>query len=313
MTFNNKIFVSSTSFSSNEILRQELVDLFPHATFNLNKHLTAEEFSLSLEGCEGAIVGLDQVDQKLLQVHPQLSIVSKFGVGIDNIDTEACAAKNVIVGWTPGTNKVDVAEHTLGLIIGIARNIFEKNHELKKGIWKKNGGRSLSEITVGIIGLGNIGKSLARMLDFFGCNILVHDLCYDEEFCEELGLVKKTKEEILKEADIVSLHIPLTPETYHYISKKEFSLMKNSSWLINTSRGKNVERNALKSALESKLIGGAALDVFEEEPCEDIDLLSFSNLIATPHIAGNSKRAILSMGRSSISHLKKHFEQKVNK
>jgi D-3-phosphoglycerate dehydrogenase len=195
-------------------------------------------------------------------------------------------------------------------MIGICRRIFEKQIELKNGFWKKNGGESLSEITVGIIGLGNIGKSLARILSFFGTRTLVNDLLYDEKFCHDLKLVKSTKEEILKNADIISLHIPLTHETHHYISQTEFSLMKKKSWLINTSRGKNVDCHALKYALENKLIAGAALYVFEEEPCHDIKLFLFPNLIVTPHIAGNSKRAVLAMGRSSIEHLVKHFEKK---
>lgn len=311
MTFDHKIFVSSTSFSSSIILKQEILNFFPNTKFNMSKQLTAEEFSNELRGCHGLIVGLDLVDQQIINSHPQLSIVSKFGVGIDNINQEVCAKNNVVIGWTQGTNKDDVAEHTLGLIIGIVRHIFQKNFELKNGIWKKNGGFSLSETTIGIIGLGNIGKSLASMLHFFGCKILVHDLCYDEEFCQKFGVIKKSKEEIIRESDILTLHIPLTQETFHYISQKEFSLMKNGAWVVNTSRGKNIDRNALKLALETNMIAGAALDVFEEEPCEDIDLLVFPNVIATPHIAGNSQRAILAMGRSSIAHLVEHFKKKV--
>lgn len=311
MSLPQKIFVASTSFSHNEFLCKELREHFPHAVFNHERQLNPLEFDEATKGYEGIIVGLDVIDDAFLRTHSELKIVSKFGVGIDNIDALACKKQGVKIGWTPGTNRLDVAEHTLALIIGITRNIFEKHHELKKGIWKKNGGRSLSELTVGIVGLGNIGKELARFLNFFGAKILVHDLVYDEEMCKTLGLIKTSKEELLTQADIVTLHIPLNKETHYYISDKELALMKNHAWLINTSRGKNVERNALKKALEKKLIAGAALDVFEEEPCEDIDLLAFPNLISTPHIAGNSQRAVLSMGHSSIAHLVEFFSQKV--
>lgn len=311
MSLPQKIFVASTSFSHSEILRTELLSHFPNTVFNHERQLNALEFEEAVRGFEGVIVGLDEINEKMLSGHPELKIVSKFGVGIDNIDVDACKRHEVKIGWTPGTNRLDVAEHTLALIIGIARNILLKHQELKKGLWKKNGGHSLSELTVGIVGLGNIGKELVRFLHFFGSKILVHDLVYDDEFCHKYDLTKVSKEELLRQADIVTLHIPLTKETYYYISDSEFGLMKNNAWIINTSRGKNVERNALKRALEQKLIAGAALDVFEEEPCEDIDLLAFPNLISTPHIAGNSQRAVLSMGRSSIAHLVDHFSKKV--
>ena len=165
--------------------------------------------------------------------------------------------------------------------------------------------------TVGIIGLGNIGKELVLLLKPFGCRILVNDIIEINSDIKANGLIQVSKEEIYKNADIISIHTPLNSETMNLIDKTAFEMMKSTSFLINTSRGGIVRESDLKFALENGLIAGAALDVYENEPPTDLSLLSIPNLICTPHTGGNSYQAVVAMGLSALNHIIK-FRDKID-
>jgi phosphoglycerate dehydrogenase-like enzyme len=303
-----KIIVTSPSFSKNEILKNELLLSFPESIFNEEgKRLSGQELIKFIKDADGIIVGLEKIDRSVLEECPSLKIISKYGVGLDNIDTEYCTEKGILLGWTPGINKTSVAEMTIAVMITLSRNVFLTSNQLKQGVWNKDGGSELSGKTIGIIGVGNIGKEIIRFLNPFGNKILVNDIIDQREYYRVNGTVETTKEEIYCQSDIVTLHVPLTSDTLHLINRDVFKEMKNCAYLINTSRGKVVEQNSLKWALMNGIIAGAAIDVYEEEPPEDKELLNLPNLICTPHIGGNSSEAVLSMGKSAIRHLQEFF------
>jgi len=289
------IYVSSLSFSKCAELRARLLTHFPMAVFNeTNQILEGEVLAEFLKEAEGAIVGTETINETLLKQCPKLKIISKYGVGLDNIDFEACEKYGVEVRFTPGVNKRSVAEMTVCFMIGLCRNMFQTGTLLKQGTWHKKGGMQLSGKTVGIIGAGHVGQEVIRLLDPFGCNILVNDIV-------ERPFKLSSKEYIYKEADIVSIHTPLTPETYHLINEHVLKQMKPTAFLINTARGKIIDLMALKKVR----IAGVALDVFEEEPFLDEGFLNLPHVFCTPHIGGNAKEAVLGMGEGAINQLLK--------
>lgn len=304
-----KIKVTSPSFSKNPVLIAEISKKPFQVVLNSEGHrLEGAALADYLADADGAIVGLEQVTEEILQRCPKLRIISKYGVGLDNLNHDACRKHNVAIGWTPGVNRRSVAEIVLGFMLGMGHNVPLTQHLLKQGTWHKEGGVQLSGRTVGIIGLGNIGKDLVSLLRPFGCKILGNDIVDMSEFARKEGVTLATKEEIFRTADFITLHVPLTKETHYLINDETLKLFKPDAFLINTSRGKVVEQAALKRALSAKKIAAAALDVYEEEPPKDLEFLQLPNLVCTPHISGNSFEAVVAMGRSSISHLDAFFK-----
>ncbi|MGH2278589.1 phosphoglycerate dehydrogenase [Aliarcobacter sp. ERUVET-7] len=303
-----KITVTSPSFSSNRTLQQEIYKYFPNAKLNLDgKRFNKKDLIEYIKDADAIIVGLEPIDKEVLEQCPNLKIVSKYGVGLNNIDLEACKKRDITIGWTGGVNKLSVAEMTLGYMLMLCRNLFITSNELKNGIWNKSGGFQLSEKRIGIIGVGYIGKELIRLLKPFNCEILVNDIINQEQYYKENNLKEVSKEEIFKTCDIVTIHTPFDSTTDNLINKKVFETMKNSSFIINSARGGIINEDDLKYALLNNLIAGAAVDAYVEEPPSDKELLSLPNLICTPHIGGNSREAVEAMGLSAINHLKEFY------
>ena len=306
------IKVTSPSFSKNPVLQAEISRRPYRAVLNTGGHrLGGATLAEYLADADGAIIGLEPITEDILKCCPKLRIISKYGVGLDNLDHEACRRHNVAIGWTPGVNRRSVAEIVLGFMLGLAHNVPVTSQLMKAGTWNKEGGIQLSGRTVGIIGLGNIGKDLVVLLRPFGCRILGNDILDMSEFAAREGVVLATKEEIFRTADFVTLHVPITKETHHLIDNESLKLFKPGAFLINTSRGKVVDQPALKEALLGGKLAGAALDVYEEEPPQDLEFLKIPNLVCTPHISGNSFEAVIAMGRSAIHHLDAFFKIKV--
>ena len=305
------IKVSAVAFSKNSFLAGKLKDNFKNAVVNEDgKRFTVDELVDYFSDAEGVVVGLEKIDASLLDRLPGLKIIAKYGVGLDNIDIEACRDRNVKVGWTAGVNKESVAEMALGFMLMLCRNLYITSNQLKQGTWNKSGGWSLRGKTIGIIGMGHIGKKLAEILIPFGCKIIGNDID-DVDLSSFNGKVSiKDKSTLFKEADIISIHTPLTKDTLHMINEDTFNLMKKSSFIINTARGGIIDESALKRALLNKRIAGAAIDVYQIEPPTDIELLSIENLICTPHIAGNSYEAVVAMGEAAIHHLIEYSKTK---
>lgn len=302
------IKVTSPSFSKNQTLVMELSDLPLRVVLNtLGERFEGESLVSYLSDADAAIVGLEKITGTLLDQCPKLHYIAKYGVGLDNIDLEACRQRGVGIGWTPGVNRYAVAEQVVGYMIGLNRNLFVGSRKLRGGLWDKQGGRQISDLTVGIIGLGNVGRELVRLLKPFGCRILANDIADITDFADQYGITVVTKEELYKRSDVVTVHVPLTSETKHLINAQALGKMKSEAYLINTSRGTVVDQEALKEALKRNQIAGAALDVYSVEPPTDVELLRLPNLVCTPHIAGNSIEAVVAMGRSAIEHIRNQY------
>jgi len=175
-------------------------------------------------------------------------------------------------------------------------------------MWNKNGGHQLSGKTVGIVGCGYIGSDVVRLLSPFGCTILVRDIVDKSDFCLAQGVCAASLDEIVERSDIITLHVPLTELTRQMVNESFFQRMKSTAFLVNTCRGEVVNEEALKNALSKKVIAGAALDVFIDEPPTDAEFLALPNLMVTPHIGGNAREAIEAMGHSAIDHLVAFFK-----
>ena len=300
-----RVAVTSKSFSKNKILIDELKQHFDDIKLNHStKKLNDNELIEFLKDCDGAIVALEEINKKVIDALPNLKAISKFGVGLDNIDLDYCKEKNILVAYEKGVNKQSVAEATLGFMLMLIRNLYISSNKLSNNIWDKNGGKSLYKKTIGIIGVGHIGKELIKLLQPFNCKILVNDIIKQDNYYAKNNLIEVSKEEIFKNSDIISLHTPLTKDTKYMINKNSLNQMKSTTFLINTARGHLVNLDDLYNALKNNAIAGAALDVYYEEPPKNTELLKLENLITTPHIGGNSNEAVMAMGRSSIKHLK---------
>ncbi len=307
-----KIKVTSRSFSRHPVLKQELLNIFPNSVFNTDGPPTGlpniVEF---LNDADGMILGLEQMDRQILQQLKNLKIVAKYGVGLDNLDVESAKELGIAVGWTGGVNKRSASEQALGFMLGLSRNLFFSSFPLKEGRWEKEGGAFLTGKTVGLIGCGHIGTDLIYLLQPFNCKVIICDILDKSGVVDTFGVTQVSQEELLAEADIISLHVPLTELTQFMVNEEFLQKMKPTAHLINNGRGPVVKQQDLKKALVQNTIAGAALDVFESEPPVDLEFLALPNLMVTPHIGGNANEAVLAMGRSAISHLKSYFGTKV--
>ncbi|MCB1324859.1 MAG: phosphoglycerate dehydrogenase [Spirochaetales bacterium] len=309
------IRVCSVSFSKNRELVAELHAHFPEAGLNdAGTILSGSKLIDYLGGVEAAIVGTEKINREIIDALPELKFIAKYGVGLDNLDSEYARAKGIGIGWQGGVNRRSVSELALGFMLGLSRNIFFSGLALKAGRWEKEGGFQLTGKTVGIVGCGFTGTDLARLLVPFGCRILICDILDKGDVVAELkasGLqcAQADLSVLLGECDLISLHVPLTGQTSGMVNPDFLRSMKRSSFLINTSRGGVVEQEALKSALQSNQIAGAAIDVFAIEPPDDLELLSLPNLMVTPHIGGNAREAVLAMGRSAIQALRDFYKK----
>ena len=300
----DKIVVTSRSFSKHKVLRQELLSKYSNVKFNdEGLKLTGGDLIEFLEGADKAITALEVIDDSVLLTLPKLKVISKYGVGIDMIDTDALKKHNVKLGWTGGVNRRSVSELVISSAISLLRHILVANNEVKNGIWRQHIGRQLSDLTVGIIGCGYVGKDLAKLLKVFGSNVLAYDILDFPEFYQENSVTPVDIDTLLMNSDVVTLHLPLDKSTENILNKEKMNLMKSSAILINHSRGGLLDEFKLKSMLTNGQLAGAALDVFSQEPPEDQELINLSNFLVTPHIGGSSEEAVLAMGRSAIKNL----------
>lgn len=307
-----KVKVTSPSFSKSSILVEELKSVLRGIDHELIINSAQIKFESNelikyLEDADIAVVGLEVINKDVLSKLTKLKMISKYGVGTDNIDLEECQKRQITFGWTPGVNRRSVSEMTLGFMLSLCRNLALTNIKLKSGVWHKDGGYQLTGKTVGIIGLGNIGQDLVRLLQPFECKIQYCDIEEKKNFSSQFGLTKVSFDEIFSTSDIVSVHVPFTEKTNHFINYSMLKKMKPGSIFINTSRGNVIIQEDLKRVLLENHLAGAAIDVYDIEPPVDMELISISNLINTPHIGGNSKEAVLSMGRSAIEHVRKYL------
>ena len=299
------VAVASRSFSRNPVLRDELLARYPRSRFNDagTAVLSGDALVQFLRGHEKAITGLDVLDEALFRAVPELRLVSKYGVGLDMIDLDAARVHGVSVRWTPGVNRQAVAELAICFMIALCRSVVPLATELAAGGWRHPGGRQISSSTVGILGCGHVGQQVARICRAFGSTVVAHDIRVYDDFYRDAGVTPVSRDALLAQSDIVTIHVPLDASTRGLIDARALARMKPDAFLVNTARGGIVDEHALKEALVEKRLGGAALDVFAVEPPVDRELLLLPSFVGTPHIGGGTREAVLAMGRAAIAGL----------
>jgi D-3-phosphoglycerate dehydrogenase len=294
-----RLLVTPTSYGKNDPrLKTELEALVGEVIYNpTGKPLASAEVERLLPGIDGYIAGLDGIDANALRAADRLKVISRYGVGIDNVDLDAARGRGIIVTNTPGANSVSVAELALGLILALARQIPEAVEAVHQGKWPRYAGLSIEGKTIGILGLGAIGKQLAQLLAGFDCTILAFDPYADAAFASDHHVELTSMEDVIRRSDFISLHLPLLPETRGLVNATFFSQMKPGSFLVNTSRGEVVDESALLEALQNGHLRGAGLDAFTKEPPDPHNpLLSLPQVIATPHLGAQTDGATSNMG-----------------
>ncbi len=255
---------------------------------------------------DGAICGDDQYTARILEAcAPRLKVISKWGTGIDSIDQVAATRLGIVIGRTPNAFTLPVADTVLGYMLTFARRLPWMDRMMKQGIWDKIPGRSLSECTLGVVGVGNCGKAVLRRARAFGMHLLGNDIIeIAPDFLREYEVELTSLEDLLGRADFVSLNCDLNPTSYHLMNRRTLAQMKPSAILINTSRGPVVEEAALIEALKDRTISGAALDVFEYEPLKsDHPYFGMDNVLLAPHNANSSPAAWRRVHRNTIRNL----------
>lgn len=265
--------------------------------------ISEEDFIEKIQDVDALIVAFTQINENILKHAPNLKIVCKHGVGVDNIDLEATKKRNIYVTNVPNANKHAVADFAFSLMLASARQIPQADNLTKKGQWPRIFGTDVYGKTLGIVGLGNIGKEVAFRAKGFSMNIVAYDPYPDEKFAAENGITFVTIDELLKQSDFVSIHIPLLDSTKGLINYEKLKTMKKSAHLVNASRGGIVVEEDLYNALKEGVISGAAFDVFEEEPLKSHPLFELSNFIAAPHIAGYTAGATDALGMTCVKNI----------
>lgn len=248
--------------------------------------MTEPELLEQLSGVSAALAGSEPYTRKVLAAHPQLRVIARAGVGYDAVDVTAATEQGVAVAITPNTNQDAVAEHTFTHILALAKNLISQHNGTLQGKWPRAANIPLRGRTLGIAGLGRIGKAVAIRGACFGMRLLAYEPYPDHAFAKTYGLTFVTWDELLAQSDFLSLHMPATKESRHIINRQSLAKMKPTSFLINESRGALVNEPDLVEALRSKQIAGAGIDVFEQEPPGDHPLFHLDNVVITPHAAG---------------------------
>ncbi|MCE5193400.1 phosphoglycerate dehydrogenase, partial [bacterium] len=262
------------------------------------KRLSATQLKEMLKGVDGYIAGVDEVTAEVIASADRLKVISRYGVGVDNIDLEAARQHGVIVTNTPGANAASVAEMAIGLALDLTRGMTTAIDQTRRGKWPPITGVSLKGKTFGIVGLGAVGRELALRLKGFEVRIVAYDPFPNKEFAAANGVELKNLDEVLAASDLVSLHLPATAETRGMVNAGFLAGMKRGAFLINTARGELVDEAALKQALDNGMLRGVALDVLTDEPpLASNPLLADSRVIVTPHTAAHTDDAMASMGR----------------
>lgn len=260
--------------------------------------------------CEGIIVGIDPLNSTVLSHARKLRAISKYGVGVDNIDLEECKRRGIKVSRTVGANSNAVADYAFALMLGVARRVACIDRLCRERDWRKITSIDVYGKTLGIVGLGNIGKCVCRRAKGFGMRILASDSSWDSEFATANDVTRADIDDICREADFISLHCNLSPETRGMINAQRIAMMKPLAVLVNTARGELIDEQALLAALEEGRIWGAGLDVFSHEPPEDERWYKLDNVIMGSHCSASTKGAVELMGTMAVENLLRDLDLK---
>jgi D-3-phosphoglycerate dehydrogenase len=296
-----KVFIGPTALAG---LQTSFVDTLKKAGFELVYHgrpaqLEEDELMTALGDADASVAGSEPYTESVLAAHPRLKVIARVGVGYDAVDVAAATKQGVAVCIAPGTNQGAVAEHTFSLMLALSRNVVNQHLGVKSGGWPRGTTLPLRGQTLGLAGLGRIGKAVATRAQAFEMNVIAHDPFPDTAWASQHGIPLVSFEDVLRRSDFVSLHMPALPETAHLINARTLALMKPSAFLLNTSRGAVVDEQALYEALRDRRLAGAGLDVFEKEPPGASPLFELDNVVLTPHAAGGDWRSRDEMAQSA--------------
>ncbi len=301
-----KVLITAPFFS--DVPYQNLKKHFEVTSNDRNEWFTEEELSKIIYKYDAVVAGLDHFSSRVLSKADKLKIIARRGIGYDKIDVQFATNKGIWITTTPiAEEEVDaVSEFTIGLIFSIVKQITKADKSLRTGSWNRRVfmSRNLTKLTVGIFGLGNIGKKVASICKTLGSNVIYYD-----PYINDSSFSKVDVDELFSLSDIITIHTPLTPETKGFINKKLINTMKEDSFIINTARSQIIVTSDLKEALNENRIKGAAIDVFDEEPPKDKDLLRMDNIIVTPHIAAFTKESIEKMDEICASNIIRVLEE----
>jgi len=285
----------------------ERLKAVPGFEVTLKTGLDETELSKTIPGFNAVVVrSATKITRQVIEAASGLEIIVRAGIGLDNVDAEAAKEKNIKVANTPAATSISVAEHTFGLMLAAVRQHGRANLSMKEHKWEKKtlSGTELFEKTLGLIGCGRIGHEVAKRAIAFGMKVVAYDII---PIKTDLAVKQVPLDELLAQADIVSLHLPLTPQSKHLISADQFAKMKNGVIVINAARGGVVEETSLLEALKSGKVRAAALDVFEKEPPVDFALIDHPNVIATPHIGSAAEEGQKRAGSEVVKILKEQL------
>jgi phosphoglycerate dehydrogenase-like enzyme len=310
-----RVAVPSISFCQTGTLRNELLEAYPETRFNdSGRRMSEAELVEFLSGCDAAIMGLEPLNEHMLDRLPGLRVISRMGVGVDNVDPDLLHRHGIRIGWTGGTNRHSVAELTISFAIAALRHIGPLYHEMRAGGRPRHRmGRHLRGRCVGLHGCGNVGKEVVKLLKPFDCRILACDIRDYGEFYRTHGVEAVSMEQLLEQSEVLSLHLPLNSTTAALYGGEVLDRLRPDCVLINTCRGGIVDEAALKDRLYDGRIGAACFDVFMVEPAADDELLCAPNFLCTPHIGGSAEEARLEMGRAAIRGLSENFTPEIGK
>ncbi len=306
-----KILLTSTSFQDTPGEHQILLNNQGFEIDTLRGPVKSEVLLPIIHQYDGVICGDDEYTREVLMAgkRGKLKVLSKYGIGLDKIDLDAARELGIIITNCPGVNHTTVAEHVFALLLSYCKHIPEEIGHTRKGNWERITGTEIFGKTIGIVGLGNIGKEVALRAKAFGMQVHAYDLVSDEEFNTKLGITfHRELESMLPQCDIISLHTGLTPSTRHMFNASRFNRMKNGSILINTARGELVELNALIENLDNHHLKAYLTDVLEEEPMkQDHPLRNYANVYITPHIGSRTFESVQRQGILAVNNLIKNL------
>lgn len=307
-----KVLITSNSFAKfNEAPRKKMLELGWELIDNRYHHIMNEnEMMKEVEDVDAIILGSDIVSKKVLEKANKLKIISRYGVGIDNIDQEEAKNRDIKITVTKNCNTEAVADYAIALMLSVSRHICNVNHDLQEGIWRKQTGLDLCHKTIGVFGMGAIGREVIKRLEGFGCTIIGYDKFVDEEYCKAHHIEVLEPVEIFKRADIITLHIPGNADGTHFINRKEIEVMKKDVIVINTARASLINEVDMVEALKQHRIYGYGSDVFEGEPNMNPIFQGLNNVVLSPHNAAVSVEAVNKMSQAAVDHLVEFFENK---
>ena len=313
-----KILLTTTSFQDTPGLHHDVLKASGFEVVTARGPLSEQQVLDLLAqhgGFDGLLNGDDQITAKVIDVGlPKLRVIAKYGIGLDSIDVKHATSKRIPVLFTPGVNETTVAEHAFGLMIAIAKNFWFHLRSTKAGGWKRETGHELFGKTLGILGLGRIGKEVVKRANAFGMTCIGHGNHWDEDFAKQHNLTRlPTREAVLQQADIVSLHINLTPDTRGFINKERIALMKDGAILINTARGGCVNEQDVADACKSGKLWGYGTDVMGVEPMKSPHIFQeIDNIIVTPHVGSRTYESVQRQGLRAANNLVNFLSEKTD-